>query len=267
MQISPYITLSGWVIAIGMASWKVGETFFSRPKVAIDVSQWENSGTNWVSLTVANLRNPVNLIRAGIEYDNGNQHDFTAYLAEITPRWVYKMQPRVMHLSASVLKKLVADQNEDGKAVSFYFADEKAHMYRTRLPESVQKLIYEKPMTPQAGQQPTAVKTAEQATPQTTPKEEITRWKSFANALLITMPLLFTGMAIFNDKTTYFFLSGSFALIGTLAVVLWHSWESNWHFGKGRLPALLVIADYCFALQVIFLVFQLAAQVWQFKVS
>lgn len=90
-------------------------------------------------------------------------------------------------------------------------------------------------------------------------EEELKKWKPFANALLITMPIMFTGTALFSDKSKWFYPSGFCALIGIILVVLWYSFENTTAIIRNnkKLPSFLWFADIFFGLQFIFLLFMM----------
>ncbi len=133
------ITWTGWIAAIGVGIWEIVKVCRNRIAIKLDVILLSNSG-QWVYITITNVgRRPVNFIRAGFQYSNGDSEDFPATW-NIAPGWVYKTQPRGTGLSINAIKQLVKSRSE--KMESVYFIDEQGRPYETKIPDSVKQLVY-----------------------------------------------------------------------------------------------------------------------------
>jgi len=88
-------------------------------------------------------------------------------------------------------------------------------------------------------------------------KKENERWKDYAGALLIAMPILLGALAISGSKTTYSIISAVTGIIGIISVVLWHGRDNNQpvHVYDREYPIFLFSASCLFAIQTIFLCF------------
>jgi len=90
-----------------------------------------------------------------------------------------------------------------------------------------------------------------------TPKEkelrkENERWKDYANALLIAMPILLAGVTLSNQRGGYSLASAITCFAGIVLVTLWYGRDSN--FSRftpgGKYPTYLYYASACFGLQI-----------------
>jgi hypothetical protein len=88
-------------------------------------------------------------------------------------------------------------------------------------------------------------------------RKENERWKDYASALLIAMPVLLAALAISGLKTCYSIISAFAAVAGIVLVVLWYARDTNYHqcTPSGKYPTFLYYASWCFGIQVVFLCF------------
>jgi hypothetical protein len=88
-------------------------------------------------------------------------------------------------------------------------------------------------------------------------EKENKRWKDYANALLIAMPILLAALAITGLKTSYSITSAIAAVVGIVLVVLWYARDTNDHRGTpyNKYPWTLYYASYAFGIQAVFLCF------------
>jgi hypothetical protein len=82
-------------------------------------------------------------------------------------------------------------------------------------------------------------------------RKENERWKEYASALLIAMPVLLGGLALSDQKSGYSIASGFACLVGIVLVVLWYGRDNNYSKGTPgrRYPTLLFYASCCFGFQ------------------
>lgn len=93
-------------------------------------------------------------------------------------------------------------------------------------------------------------------------KKENERWKDYANALLIAIPVLLAGLALSDPKKEYAILSAVFGILAIGLVVIWYGRDSNvnrWTPG-GRYPSFLFYATCFFGVQMTFLTFAIVTQ-------
>jgi hypothetical protein len=83
---------------------------------------------------------------------------------------------------------------------------------------------------------------------------QYSRWRDYANVLLIGLTVLFAGPAI-SQTSTYSVVSVIFGVIGILAVVSWHALEYNWQYKQK--PVFLLAASVGISVQAIMLIFHL----------
>jgi hypothetical protein len=58
-------------------------------------------------------------------------------------------------------------------------------------------------------------------------RKENERWKDYANALLIAIPILLAGLAISGEKTWISIVSGWFGIAGLMLVIFWYGRDTN----------------------------------------
>jgi hypothetical protein len=83
-------------------------------------------------------------------------------------------------------------------------------------------------------------------------KEELKRWKDYAGAILIAMPIILAVTALAKPSTgfsLYFIISIVAGLISIGSTVMWYAGESTWKIGRDK-PGLLLIASWGFGLQL-----------------
>ena len=109
-------------------------------------------------------------------------------------------------------------------------------------------------MVAQVGKETPQEKTAQE---EAELKKENERWKDYASALLIAMPILLGALAIGGLKTTYSIISAVTGTVGIMSVVLWHGRDTNQSLRiHGReYPRFLFSASSLFAMQAAFLCF------------
>ena len=135
------ITWSGWLVAVGMGIWKVADTLRNRPAIKFFIGLSEDE--NLVNLTVINTgRQPVNLIRAGLQYSDGSSFDFPHGL---TPNlgWFYNMQPKLNPLSLKYIKEFINEIDADAPIfVKFiYVTAENGDRYRVKIPSHIRDAL------------------------------------------------------------------------------------------------------------------------------
>ena len=88
-------------------------------------------------------------------------------------------------------------------------------------------------------------------------KRENERWKDYAGALLIAMPILLGALAISGLKATYSIVSAVSGVAAIISVVLWYGRDKNQSlYVNGReYPIFLFSASCLFAIQAVFLCF------------
>lgn len=88
-------------------------------------------------------------------------------------------------------------------------------------------------------------------------KKENERWKDYASALLIAMPILLGALAISGLKTTYSIISAVTGVLGIISIVLWYGRDKNQTLlVSGREYPIFLFSTSClFAIQATFLCF------------
>jgi len=86
-------------------------------------------------------------------------------------------------------------------------------------------------------------------------KKENERWKDYAGALLIAMPILLGALAISGLRTAYSIISAVTGIFGIISVVLWHGRDNNQPVHGREYPIYLFSASCLFAIQAVFLCF------------
>ena len=88
-------------------------------------------------------------------------------------------------------------------------------------------------------------------------RQENERWKDYANALLIAMPVLLVGLTLSKQETGYSIASAFACFVGIVLVTLWYGRDSNlYRFTPGgKYPTFLYYAGVSLGLQVAFLAF------------
>jgi hypothetical protein len=85
--------------------------------------------------------------------------------------------------------------------------------------------------------------------------EENKRWKDYAGALLIAMPVLLASLAIADRKTVYSIISGFAGLVGIIFSVLWYARNGRSFMIRKRYPIFLFGASCFFGIQAAMLAF------------
>jgi hypothetical protein len=90
-------------------------------------------------------------------------------------------------------------------------------------------------------------------------RKENERWKDYANALLIAMPVLLVGLTLSKQGAGYSIASAIACFVGIVLVTLWYGRDSNLSrfTPGGKYPTFLYYASVCFGLQVASLAFAL----------
>lgn len=90
-------------------------------------------------------------------------------------------------------------------------------------------------------------------------RKENERWKDYASALLIAVPILLAGLAISGQKTWASIISGIAGTVAIVLVVLWYARDSNFRqfTPRDKYPTTLYYASWFFGIQVAFLFFSL----------
>jgi len=88
-------------------------------------------------------------------------------------------------------------------------------------------------------------------------KKENERWKDYANALLIAMPVLLAALAISGIKTCFSLICGIAGVAGIILVILWYGRDKSYYlFIRGRkYPTFLFWASCSIGIQAVFLCF------------
>jgi len=88
-------------------------------------------------------------------------------------------------------------------------------------------------------------------------KKENERWKDYASALLIAIPILLAALTISGLNTCYSLISGIAAIAGIVLVVFWYGRDRNYYWFRHRrkYPKFLAWASLCFGVQAVFLCF------------
>ena len=93
-------------------------------------------------------------------------------------------------------------------------------------------------------------------------KKENERWKDYANALLIAVPVILAGLALSDPKELYAILSAVSSILTIAFVVMWYGrdkTERRWT-PAGRYPTFLFYASCFFGVQITFLTFAMVTQ-------
>lgn len=88
-------------------------------------------------------------------------------------------------------------------------------------------------------------------------KKENERWRDYAGALMIAMPILLGALAISGLKTTYSIISAVTGVLGIISVVLWYGRDKTEcvSINNREYPLFLFSASCLFAIQAAFLCF------------
>lgn len=86
-------------------------------------------------------------------------------------------------------------------------------------------------------------------------RKENERWKDYAGALLIAIPVLLAGLAITDRKTAGSIISAIAGIVAMVLVVFWYGRDSNsCRFTRGnKYPTFLYYGSIFFGIQMTFL--------------
>jgi len=106
------------------------------------MSKDEHENGGMVNLTVINVgRRPVNLIRAGFQYQDGMTFQFPSSW-QIQPNWLYNMQTQMFHLPLKQLKEFINKHEAPVRVKFIYFTSESGDPYKIKIPSGIIQALH-----------------------------------------------------------------------------------------------------------------------------
>ena len=132
------IAWSGWIVAVGMAIWKIVETRRNRPNIRVTIP----IATDQVITIAADNegRKPINLVWAGFRFANGFEFGYPSD-GQIFPLWLFSKKGIAVDFDIKIIKDIL---KKDNTVIEFIcFTDETGRKFKGEIPEEWRKTIYE----------------------------------------------------------------------------------------------------------------------------
>ena len=129
----------GAVGGIASILWKLGEIILMRPSITTSTGlKSDNSNIVILKVTNNNGRRPVDLIRTGFIFSNGDKIDITKHGYVVG--WCFRGQPTEVEIGINVFKNKMREQGDS--IVAMYLSDENDKTYEVTIPEYVKRQIF-----------------------------------------------------------------------------------------------------------------------------